>query len=812
MKQDEPLAQDIVGSMQGILKTEFLTESYILDLLPAAVYVCDAKGYITNFNKRAVELWGKTPAKSDTEEHFYNHYKLYYPDGTLMRYHEAPVAASLADGQPRKDVEMIIERPDHTQAIVNVNVVPVLNEHGKVKGVINCFHDITGQKRTQKELDWKTRELQDYVDNAAIGLHWVDANGIIKWANKAELQMLGYTEEEYIGHHISEFHIEQDKINDILNRLGCNETLNNYEATLRCKDGSARTVHISSNVFFDEGKFVHTRCFTIDVTEQKELFKSLKESELRYRQLVQNLQTPLYTTDVEGRITLYNKAAADLWGREPKIGQDMWCGSYKAFDTDGAELPLEQYPMAICLKEKRPVYGREILVMRADGSFRNVAPYPQPIFDDAGNMIGAINMLVDITELKLAEKALRDSEAKYKELAASRDEKVKEQTLSLIKTNEELKKSEERYHKMIEEVEDYAIILLDKEGIIQNWNKGAEKIKGYKEQEIVGNSFQNFYLPDDRESGLPLRLLEHARKNGKATHEGWRMRKDGTAFWGSVVLTALHSEQGDVIGFSKVTRDLTERKIAEDRLKEYTSQLEFQNKELEQFAYAASHDMKEPLRKIHFFNSAVFESQANKLDERSREYLNRSINAVKRMNDLIEDLLKYSKTTASVEAFEDVDVREVVEEIVQLHEEEMEQKKVMFEIGQLPVIQAIAFQIKQLMTNLINNSIKYRVLERDTVIRITSELKPGAEIQHRDVLPEKQYYVISVEDNGMGFKQQHGEKIFEIFQRLNNNTGTRGSGIGLAICKKIVQNHHGFIKATGKENEGARFDVYLPIM
>ena len=137
------------------------------------------------------------------------------------------------------------------------------------------------------------------------------------------------------------FHADQEKIVDILQRLSCNETLINYESELRCKDGSTKTVLISSNVFWDEGKFVHTRCFTIDITEPKRLMQALTESEARYRNLVESLQTPLYTTDAEGRITLYNKAAVDLWGREPEFVKDWGGGSYKILRPDGSDLPLD---------------------------------------------------------------------------------------------------------------------------------------------------------------------------------------------------------------------------------------------------------------------------------------------------------------------------------------------------------------------------------------------------------------------------------------------------------------------------------------
>ncbi|HEY0067888.1 MAG TPA: PAS domain S-box protein [Flavisolibacter sp.] len=810
MKQDPTLEQDFIAPVREFLEAEYLGESHVLNLLPVAVYVCDASGRITNYNKKAVELWGRTPRKDDDEERFCGAFKLYYPDGRYMPHSETPVAACLKNGQPYKDEEVIIERPDLSRIVVRVNIAPIKDEQGTVLGMVNSFYNITDQKQKQKELDWKTRQLQDYVDNAAICLHWVDENGVIKWANKAELDMLGYSEEEYIGHHISEFHVDETRIKDILNRLGCNETLQGYESTLRCKDGSLKNVQISSNVFWDEGKFVHTRCFTIDVTEQRNLFQALQTSESRYRKLVQSLETPLYTTDQEGRITLFNKAAADLWGREPEIGKDLWCGSYKIFNTDGTDLPLDECPMAVCLKEQRPVYGKEILVVRSDGTLRNVAPHPQPIFDESGNMTGAINMLIDITDMKRTGLALSESEAKYRELAASLEEKVEEKTQDLKRKNEELRKSEERYHKMIDEVEDYAIILLDKNGIVQNWNKGAEKIKGYKEKEIVGKSFETFYLEEDRKDKLPHKLISQARDQGKAIHEGWRLRKDGTMFWGSIVLTALHDDENNIIGFSKVTRDLTNRKLAEDKLREYTSQLEFQNKELEQFAYAASHDMKEPLRKIHFYNSYIFDNTSNQLDQKSKEYLDRSINAVRRMSNLIEDLLTYSKTTSGADGFEAVDLNGVVNEILLHHREEFEQKKISISLGRLPVIQAIPFQLKQILDNLINNSIKYKHPDRDVMIRITSELVSGSQIQNKSAEADKQYHKISVEDNGIGFDPQYAEKIFEVFQRLNNLPGAKGSGIGLAICKKIMQNHKGFIKATGRENTGACFDIYIP--
>lgn len=917
---------------------DYLKEGNLLSQLPVAVYVCDMSGIIRKYNDKAVELWGRRPAAGDPDERFCGAYKLYYPDGTYLPHSGTPVVACLQDGIPRKDLAVIIERPDLSRVHVRVNISPILDANGKQIGVVNCFFDFTPKNPAEKELLRSTSELQDYIDNANVGLHWVDENGIIKWANKAELHMLGYSAEEYIGQPIARFHVNPHKIEDILARLRRNETLNQYESELRCKDGSIRIAHISSSVYRENGKFVHTRCFTIDVTAQKRLFEELtaskarykellenlplavytcnkdgdinffnevaaglwgyrpdiqnkpvkycacfkvylngkfvppdetpmaialktgksfrhlevvmerpdgntffaavniaplfdeannitgainifqdisdikkaelaiKESEVRYRELIHVLPAPLYTTDAEGRLKLYNKAAAELWGREPEIDKELWCGSYKILNVDGSNLPLENCPMAVCLKEQRPVYGEEILVIRPDGALRHVAPHPRPIFDSSGKMTGAINMLVDITGLKEVEKALRESEAQYRSLAASLEDKVREQTLDLQLSTEELRKSQERYHKMVEEVEDYAIILLDRDGIIQNWNKGAEKIKGYKEEEIVGKSFQEFYLPEDKEKGLPLTLLRQAAEKGKAVHEGWRRRKDGSKFWCSIVLTALHDKANNVIGFSKVTRDLTDRKIAEDRMQDYLAQLEFQNKELEQFTYAASHDLKEPLRKIHLYNGFIAGNPLNKLDAKSKEYLDRSIQASNRMKNLIEDLLAYSRLASDAEGYENVNMNTILQEIISHYKDE----KVRIEAGELPVIHAIPFQIKQLLSNLVNNAVKYRHPQRDVHIKITHGLVQGYEIPgHRDD-SRKQYHKISISDNGVGFDPSFKEKIFEIFQRLNNTRGVHGSGIGLAISKRIVQNHKGFIEATGKVNEGATFVIYIP--
>lgn len=760
-----------------------------LELLPVGVCVCDANGSIKKHNSQAARLWGRIPQSGEL---FCGAFGYYYPDGKHLPHAETPMAACLIDGLPRKDWDLIMERPDESKIMVRINISPIVDNQGLIKGVVNSY----------QEIPWK-EELQDYVENAAIGLHWVDANGIIIWANQAELDMLGYEKEEYIGRHISEFHVHDDVINDILDRLNKNETLRQYEAALRHKNGEVKTVHLHSNVFRVNGAFKHTRCFTVDITERAKLQKTIEQQELHYRSLIQDLPAAIYTTDAEGRIRLFNKAAADLWGREPEIGKDLWCGSWKIYNTDGSELPLDSCPMAIALKEGRSVYGVEIIVVRPDGSKRHVRPHPRPLFNEEGEITGAVNMLVDVTDMKQTELALRESEQNYRAVAEALEKRSKEKAI-------DLRKSEERYHKMIEEVDDYAILLMDRSGIIQNWNKGAEKIKGYKDYEIIGKSFQLFYLPEDREDGLPQKLINEASRTGKALQEGWRIRKDGTRFWGSIVITALHDGDDNVIGFSKVTRDLTDKKRAEDRINQYAKELEFQNRELEQFAYVAAHDMKEPLRKIQFYSDYIFESVGMQLPDKVKDYLGRSMQAASRMKNLIDDLLTYSKASSFSQNLETVDLNLTAREAIAANKDSIENYDAVIEIGTLPVVDAIPFQFYQLFDNLINNSLKYRHPDRAPRIKITVEKIPGSALPASAKPTQRSFYKLSFRDNGIGFDPSYGEKIFDLFQRLHAQSDYIGSGVGLAICKRIIQNHQGFIHASGRHNEGAVFDVYVP--
>jgi PAS domain S-box-containing protein len=359
--------------------------------------------------------------------------------------------------------------------------------------------------------------------------------------------------------------------------------------------------------------------------------------------------------------------------------------------------------------------------------------------------------------------------------------------------------------------------MINSEGIIQNWNKGAEKIKGYKAEEIVGKSFSTFYTKEDRQNKIPEKLLDRARKRGKATDENYRVRKDGSKFWGSIVITALHDNNNNIIGFVKVTRDLTERKKAEEDIKykaaeleEKNTELEKMNKELQSFAYISSHDMQEPLRKIQIFATRIIEKELDKLSENAKEQFQKMQNAAKRMQTLIEDLLAYSRTKASERQLEKTDLNKIIEEVKDDLKEELNEKHATIETAELCDAEVIPFQFRQMMHNLIGNSLKFSIPDQPPHIKIESQIVKGIKLNNEKLSPESKYCHISITDNGIGFEPEFKEKIFEVFQRLHRKDQYKGTGIGLAIVKKIVENHNGEITAESEVGKGARFDIFIP--
>jgi len=425
--------------------------------------------------------------------------------------------------------------------------------------------------------------------------------------------------------------------------------------------------------------------------------------------------------------------------------------------------------------------------------------------------------------------------------------------------------SPDLYRLLVSSALDYAIFALDATGHVLSWNLGAERIKGYAAHEIIGRHFSTFYPREAAESGFPQYELQEASRVGRFEDEGWRVRKDGSQFWANVVITALRDDDGRLVGFAKVTRDLTERRAAEeqnrklaaeeaahaeaarrseelarlnDRLHEQAAALEASTREsqalavrvqqanqelqvalddasvardaaeraaaaateayrdLDRFAYVASHDLKAPLRGIASLAQWIQDDASDSLGDESKEHLRLLQNRVQRMASLIDGILAYSRAGRVLEPVEAVDIGAVVRDVIEL-------LAVLPEVtiqvpARMPILEAERVLLQQVFMNLLGNAVKY-----------TSAVRPDVliDVDWNDLGDTLEF---AVTDNGPGIASQYHERIWGMFQTLNARDKVEGTGIGLAVVKKIVEGRGGAVSVESAPDQGATFRFTWP--
>lgn len=326
------------------------------------------------------------------------------------------------------------------------------------------------------------------------------------------------------------------------------------------------------------------------------------------------------------------------------------------------------------------------------------------------------------------------------------------------------------------------------------------------------SNFENFIPfihPEDQEK-ITIDTKHILNEEKEASAQFFRIiRKDGQLrFFKSIAKSIIYSkEKKTIIG---ILSDVTDEHYKNIIIEQRNFELEQTNAELKSFNHVASHDLQEPLRKIQTFISRISNTDMNLMSETGRESIVKIQLAATRMRTLIDDLLLFSRSNKSDKAFVQTDLNELLLNAKQELAETIHDKKAVVNTEELPTINVIPYQIQQLFINLISNSLKYSKPDVNPIITIHCEKISVAQISSLKTNPEKEYYQISISDNGMGFDQQFSESIFTLFQRLHSSAEFPGTGIGLAICKKIVENHMGAIKAEGKLNIGATFTIFLP--
>lgn len=326
--------------------------------------------------------------------------------------------------------------------------------------------------------------------------------------------------------------------------------------------------------------------------------------------------------------------------------------------------------------------------------------------------------------------------------------------------------------------------------------------------------------PEDKDRHISL--WAESMKTGKHFSIDHRLlRKDGEYRWMQTKVIPQKNADGKIRLWMGTSMDIQDHKhfmeSLENKVEERTQELKLANIELEKmnqelasFAYVSSHDLQEPLRKIRTFVERIVLKENENLTETGRDYLDRMQKAAERMQKLIVDLLSYSRTNTTKKVFEKCCLNQLASEVLMDLDQRILEKKAEVIVKPLPQLNVIPFQIKQLLTNLISNSLKFSKTDKKCIITISAESVLGKNIEITGIEANKKFCNIRISDNGIGFEQQFASKIFEVFQRLHGRDRYTGTGIGLAICKRIVENHMGYITATGEQGKGAEFNIYLP--
>ncbi len=525
--------------------------------------------------------------------------------------------------------------------------------------------------------------------------------------------------------------------------------------------------------------------------------KSVVNNDL-FRLLVESVKDyAIFMLDPGGHIISWNEGAQRLKGyTEADIIGQHFSIFYPQPQKDSK---WPDYELEVAAREGR--FEDEGWRVRKDGTQFWADVVITAMRDAAGELRGFAKVTRDLTERRMAEDALR--------------------------------LSEERYRLLVEGVRDYAIFMLDTNGNVITWNLGAERLKGYAGQEIIGSSFSVFYSHEARTAGTPEYDLRIAREEGRSESEGWRVRKDGSMFWANVVMNVVYGDQRTLQGFSMLTRDVTERKKFEDalqslnrELRERVDQLAAANRalsekslEIETFVYSVSHDVRGPLVNLQGFSSELhhscddllklvdnepglppgFQAEIRRIVsvemEESTGYLE---NAVLHLGNIVDALLRLSRLGRVVYQFEPVDVRALVDRVVTAAQSTIQDKHAEVTIGDLPPVIADATALEQVFGNLVSNALRYRDPARPCRIEIGGMTGGDGN--------RVTYYV---RDNGLGIPAKVLPELFTAFRRFHPDSGP-GEGMGLLTVRRIVERHKGHIRAESSQGEGSTFFVELP--
>jgi PAS domain S-box-containing protein len=635
---------------------------------------------------------------------------------------------------------------------------------------VRLQQEIQERQQAETELQRSQQQLTDFVENATIGMHWVGADGYILWANQAELDLLGYTREEYIGHPITEFHAESEVIDDILCRLTNNEILQSYPARLRAKDGSTRDVLINSNVYWENGDFIHTRCFTRDVTNQVNAEQDRQRAEAELRETLQSLEFQKFAldqsaivaiTDRQGTITEINDQFCKIsqYSRAELLGQNHRI-------INSGFHPPEFFRSLWATIASGKVWQGEIKNRAKDGSFYWVATTIVPGLDSDGKPAQYVSIRFDITQRKEAE------------------EKIREQAALLDVTTD-------------------AIIVRDLENQILFWNHGAKRLYGWSAAEAIGRPTTDLLY-----KGSPP-ILAAARQavieQGEWQGELEKVNKLGKTVVVQSRWTLVRNEIGNPKAIMAVDTDITEKKLLEDQFL-HAQRLE----SLGTLASGIAHDLNNILTPI-LAVAQLLPLKLPNLDEKNQRLLQMLQDSSRRGSDLVSQILSFARGAEGKRAI--IQVGHLLHEVGRVVKQTFPKSIVIHEDVTPPalwMVSADATQLHQIFMNLCINA-RDAMPEGGTLTLEAKNITLDASYarMHLDA-QEGPYLAVTIADTGTGIPPEVLDRMFEPF--FTTKELGKGTGLGLSTVLTIVKQHGGFVTVYSELTKGTNFTVYLPAL
>ena len=670
----------------------------------------------------------------------------------------------------------------------NYSFTPLIDEKGKVFAVMNTAAEVTELHEAKQKVEESEKRFRESVKQAPVGIAIFRGQEYkAEMANEHYLQLINQTEEDFLGKPMFESvpEVEKTLAPIVAEIYKTGKDYHGYELPIQFNRNGEQAIKYF-NFFYHPLKEHDTISGFIvvatDVTLTVRAKQLIEENEEKLELVIDGSELGIFDVNLKTSDVVASDRCYEIIGFKDKRGltnEEMLTN----FHPEDLEIRREAFKKAF-IDGKLHYQAR---IIWDDKSVHWMDAKGKVFFDSDDKPERILGTIRDITEERRFQQELLEREEKFRLLADSMPQ---------------------------------YIWTADPRGNVTYFNQSAYDFSGIQEGQLNNRGWLNMVHPDDRSANY--KRWVHSIQTGENYLFEQRFRKhNGEYRWQLSRAIPQRDVDGTIKRWVGTSTDIQEQKVFTTKLEtqvrlrtkeleQKNIDLEKMNKELQSFVYISSHDLQEPLRKIQTFSSRIIETEYETLTENAKKYFERMQNSAYRMQHLIQDLIAYSRTNVKDNNYEMVDLHAIIEDVKDTLSEELEQKVVNFKFHDICELKIITVQFKQVILNLMSNAIKFAKEAQSLDITITCKMVNGAETGIKTLSKNKAYSHIRFSDNGIGFEQEYSKRIFEVFQRLHSKDAYTGTGIGLAIVKRIIENHEGAILANGILNEGATFDIYIP--